>query len=316
MAFVFANDNTNLLSYLNNITGGTHILNTNIQRDFTKSLKWKSDLIFYMMWVGEVPGKIYFHPVPNEKGEIIQESLDGKSRTSAPDEFMKGLFKLDVKFEAPGFEHLYGKYYSEFTPADQNRFKITKVSIAEANRTLSKIEANIFFRFIKTPSGCKTGEGLHSDLESPNRAMLDNKLKTDPKFNEFIHDIWGKDKKFLYYTIIANCLMYRIHGSKKMMNNDELASFWHIGVSEGVFNKVIELMQKVWQFKNTGIKIKNIHSASVFCPFFMIFSECLSEERIDIIHAKWNEKEQFGLKVNGNHNITHSRYQTLLEMSI
>ena len=119
MAFVFANSNSNLVAYLASITGGTHILNTKLQREFTKSYKWKSDMIFYMMWVGEVPGKIYFHPVEKEDGVIIQESLDGKSRTSAPDEFMRGTFKLDDEFKVKGFERLYGKYYHEFTAADQ-----------------------------------------------------------------------------------------------------------------------------------------------------------------------------------------------------
>jgi hypothetical protein len=317
MAFVFANSNSNLVAYLASITGGTHVLNTKLQREFTKSYKWKSDMIFYMMWVGEVPGKIYFHPVESEDGVIIQESLDGKSRTSAPDEFMRGVFKLDDEFKVKGFERLYGKYYHEFTAADQSRFKTTKVSIAEADRTLSHNESTIFFRFIKTPSDCKTGEGLHSDLESPNRTKLDQKMATDPDFKEFITTVWGKDKRFPYYTIIAYCMMYREFGPKKSMKNEELALYWRTGVSQMVFDEITKNMQKVWKLKkDRGAKIKRIESATVFCPFFMLYSDSVSDAKIKKILDNWKEDEQFGINVGGNHNIVSSRYQVLLEMSV
>ena len=315
MSFVFSNSISTFVSFISSITAGTHVLNTKVQREYTKLYKWKCDLIFYMMWVNEVPGKIYFHPVERNDGIIIQESLDGKSRTSAAVEFMNDVFKLNNEFQIKGYEHLYGKYFSEFTPADQHRFKTTKVSIADANRTLSDDETNVFFILIKTPSNCKTGEGLHSDLESPNRTMLDHKMDTDVIFKEFITTVWGKDSTFPYYTAIASCMMYHEYGPNRIMSGKQLSNYWRRGVSKTVFDEVIKNMQKVWDIKKKyGTNIKRIESVSVFCPFFMLYSNTISDEKIKKILDKWNVTNQFGKIVGGSHTSVKTRYEILLKM--
>jgi hypothetical protein len=314
MSFSLETSTQKLSAYLNSYNTGQYISSNPEQREFTKSLKWKSNLIFFIMWSGEIPGKIYYHPKTHENGSVYYASLDGKGRTSAAQEFMNNQFKLENKFEVPGLERLYGKLFNQFEEADKSRFLSAKVSIVEASRTMTEYEYTIFFQLIKTPSDCKTGESLHSDTSSPIRKMLDDKMLTNPEFKKFINDVWKKDQHFTHYTVIAKCISYRHFGSNKVISPSDLQKLWNVGVTQGVFDEVITNMLKVWKLKNDGLKIDRLQSESVFCPFFMLYNEDTRENDIEKIKAKWDEKVQFGKPVGGSHAASYSRYLELKKM--
>lgn len=311
MSFSLETSSQKLSAYLNSYNTGQYISSNPEQREFTKSLKWKSNLIFFIMWSGEIPGKIYYHPKTHENGSVYYASLDGKGRTSAPNEFMNNQFKLGNEFKVPGLERLYGKLYSQFDEVDKSRFLSAKVSIVEANRTLSEYEYTVFFQLIKTPSDCKTGESLHSDISSPIRKMLDDKMLTNQEFKKFITEVWGKDKHFAHYTVVARCISYRHHGSNKTLSPHDLQGFWKVGVSPAVFDEVVLNMLKVWKLKNDGLKIKRFESETVFCPFFMLYNDDVKDSDIRKIIEKWDENVQFGNKVGGSHGASYSRYLEL-----
>ena len=318
MSFKLETNSQKLSAYLSSCTSGQYILDNDEQRNFTKSHKWKSNLVFFIMWTGEVPGKIYFNPNVSPNGVTRYVSLDGKGRTSAIDEFIKGHFKLGNSFEVPGFERMYNKGFSELSGADRSWFLGAKVTVVEANRTLTEIEYTKFFNLIKTPSDCKTGEGLHSDLSSLNRKMLDKKLVDCPEFRDFVKKLWGNDQRFTYYTIVCNCLMYKVYGSKKRMTSEERAKFWHEGVTQAVFDAVIENMLKTWRLKNTGMNIQRFSAETVFCLFYMLYNEAIPERDILKIRDNWDEVKQFQDIVSSiavrQDNASYKRFQMLLEL--
>ena len=313
MSFKLETNSQKLCAYLEACNKAQYILNNGEQREFTKSHKWKSNLIFFIMWTGEVPGKIYFHPT--QDGMNRHESLDGKGRTSALDEFIKWFFKLGNSFEVPGFGRLYNKGFNEFSEADKSWFLGSKVTVVEASRNLTQQEYTKFFQLIKTPSDCKTGEGLHSDLSSLNRKMLDKKLEECPEFRDLVKKLWGSDQRYTHYTIVCNCIMYRVHGPKKTMTGEERAKFWHEGVSQTVFDAVILNMVKTWRLKNSGMNVKRFESDTVFCPFYMLFNECVPDAGIQRIRQNWDETTQFQA-VAGQHNASYKRYQMLIELAV
>jgi hypothetical protein len=281
-------------AYLHSVKDRQYVTDNENQRGFVKNTEWKSNLIFFIMWSGEVPGKIYYHPVIHENGSKYYASLDGKGRTSALEEFMENKFPLGKNFEVPGLEHLYGIEFGSFSEKDKSRLKSAKVTLAEFDRHLSDDEFNVFFHLIKTPSDCKTGEELHSDLSSPNRKMLDTLKETSPDFKEFIEKVWGPDPRFDHIKVVARCLSYRMEGVRKYYKPTELYKFWHVGVPPAIFKEVTNNMLKAWVLKKNGLKIKRFESEVVFCPFFLLYNEAVPVETVRRIVEAWDEDTQFG----------------------
>jgi len=137
-------------------------LNPVHQRAVVHNDTWKSNVLHSAMFDGDIPD-VYFHPRTLEDATEQLESLDGKQRCSAINDYMNNDFVY--KMEEPSF--MTNKKYSELPKPFQD-FVSNECNIAcrISNRTLTESEIQSFFQKRQNFKKTTGGEHLNSCITS------------------------------------------------------------------------------------------------------------------------------------------------------
>jgi hypothetical protein len=146
----------------NQIKLGRYNLDPVHQRLVVHNDKWKSNVLHSAMFDGDIPD-VYFHPRTLDDGTEQLESLDGKQRCSAINDYMNDHFVY--KMEEPSF--MTNKKYSELPKPFQDFVAhACKITIRISNRTLTESEIQSFFQKRQNFKKTTGGEHLNSCITS------------------------------------------------------------------------------------------------------------------------------------------------------
>jgi hypothetical protein len=308
----FKNGVTSIRGYAGEVKVKYYDLDPEFQREYIKLTPWKQKMIGHIVWTRQT-GILYFHPVKRAGASTHMECLDGKSRSSAIIEFMNDGFRL--KDLPPGVRHLDGKLFSEWSADEQFDFGGIQCQIAEANRTMSKDEINIFFNNIKTPSDISIGESLHCDVDGVVNKLV--RARMTGEFKDFVKKLWANDNRYEHLTVIARCVYWTMNPvSRTDPGEAKLKVLWHYGegITPSIIHDVCENMMKAWLFTRDA-KVCRMQYAAVFCPFFMLFSTSTSVEDLSKIHARLVDSPFKNLIIPSQDRTVFSRYEHMMTLA-
>lgn len=316
----FRHETQSIWSYVSDLTNTKfYDLDPEFQREFVKTLEWKQNIIGHIMWTKQT-GIIYFHPVrrgPDKR--LVQESLDGKSRSGSILEFIRDGFRMPVPLpEVYNLQRLEGKLFSEWPQEDQDVFWNIQCQLAKSNRTMSREEVNQFFKNVKTASDATLGETLHSDTASPVMAMVKAYISApDGEFRKFLDALWGNKKRYEQLEVIARCIHWQLHPNLRYnAHPTRLVEMWRTGadVTPAVVRVVCDNMIKV-RTLTADIKVQRLQFAANFCPFFLLFAKRTDPTIIAAI-AKALTPEPFKnvQNISGDSSSQYSRWLALMRL--
>lgn len=190
------------------IQNGRHNLNPPHQRDVVHSDKWKSDVLHSAMFDGDIPD-VYFHPRTLDDGTEQLESLDGKQRCSAINDYLNDDFVY--KMDEPSF--MKNRKFSELPKPFQDFISHgCKVTSRIANRTLTPSEIQSFFQKRQNFKKTTGGEHLNSCITSKIHDSVKNYIEQNGERLEKAG--FKKNDRHQYTEAISYILrVYKHHGN-------------------------------------------------------------------------------------------------------
>ena len=288
------------------IKQGRFNLNPEHQRHVVHNDKWKSEVLHSQIYHGDIPD-VYFHPTMLPNGTRKYDSLDGKQRCSAINDYLSDAFAYKIREP----ECMYNKKFSELTPAFQSFLKDDcSITARMANRTLTPHEIQSFFQKRQNFKKTSGGEHLNSCITSSIHEKV-KKYIEDPAKNELLKNAgFLKNDRHQYTESISYILRtFNHHNDNNIDCSPTKLKQWYsseepLGGPHSL-EQAFELVNHtlgVLQFINVsgGNSRKNVY---VSCAWY-IMNFCFGEggfdkEKIDALKI---EKNIILPKVGGDHN--------------
>ena len=247
--------------YINGVNRGQYDIDPEHQReDGIKSDKWNVEVIRHIYQFRTLT-PLYFHTRSSDR---VLENLDGKQRTHAINEYMKGNISIPLSSGLP--PELCGRY-TNLSISNQRLFYNIPVYLLITNDELSDGEVRVFFNDVQKSSSTTPGERMNSDTNN----SLNRMIKDEIEANEIIRKICTiNDLRMDKRYTIALCVYLYCNGniSKRMPSSDAVIKHGKTFTDEETFREVIDICECVTQWLAVCKIPQNRHD---FMAFFILF---------------------------------------------
>jgi hypothetical protein len=307
---------TSLSQFAREIDEGLYNLNPEHQRDVVHDAEWQRNIILSLLNFNALPC-VYFHAKPNQDGTRTFESLDGKQRCSAINNFMTNVIAVNFDDVSNFGDHRYGKSVTFGDLNSRHKHILANevlFDIKIARDALPAEGVKTFFQMYQESRKTTLGEHLNSSINSPMRATINNLLQNGDIFSPTF-----KNKRHSHLEMLAR-MAYVEHASRTPAIDRfdptpaVIKQWWDESAGElpDNFIRWVRATIKIIQ----GGEIKQKNSASVTTPIlYFLLTDC----RIGVdgqCDVEAGERLQAALKsgliifddVNGQHDASRNRY--------
>ena len=247
--------------YINGVNTGNYDVDPEHQREEgIKTEKWNIDVIRHIYQFRTLT-PLYYH---TRASDGVLENLDGKQRTHAMNEYMKGNFAIPHSSGLP--PELCGKY-TDLSISNQRMFYNIPLFLLITNDELSDDEVRVFFNDVQKSSSTTPGERMNSDTNHSLNKMIKEEIEKNETLDKVctIND-QRMDKR---YTIALAVYMFcNGNNSRRMPHSDIVIRFGKTFNDEDTFRQVIDICECVACWMNVCKIPQNRHD---FMAFFILF---------------------------------------------
>jgi len=298
------------------IKQGRFNLNPVHQRGVVHNVKWKSEVLHSQIYHGDIPD-VYFHPTTLPDGTRKYDSLDGKQRCSAINEYLSDAFAY--KMIEPAC--MYNKKFSELLPSFQTFLKDDcSITARMANRTLTSSEIQSFFQKRQNFKKTSAGEHLNSCITSTIQRDVKDFIE-EPANNELLKKAgFLKNDRHQYTEMVAYILRtFKHHNECNVDCSPSKLKWWYNSISplgddaQGAF-ELVNLTLSLLEFIHVvgGNSRKNVYVSCAWYIMNYCFDDGFNIEKINMLKV---EKTIMLPPVGGNHSgqVQRETFKELIE---